>query len=141
MEIQTFFLCGGVAQNPDHPTDFDAVRVGAHTVRATLGAVFPLRARLPFFLLLRRSTRMSGVSALARIRWIDADGRPQDYAHTDYRIDFPDGERFASTAGDIPCHFPAPGDYRLEIVVVEDGQQSLFWYDVEVLTRQTSEAE
>lgn len=133
LEVQTFFLCANVQRHPIEQTNFNAERVGQHTLSSSTGR-FPMTGGIPFYLLVRRDTRSGQDTYRTRFRLIDEDGHPVgDGRGLRCNLEFPDGERFSDAAGNISLEIPKPGSYRLEITMEADMENTLYHYDFDVL--------
>jgi hypothetical protein len=94
---------------------------------------FPLEVRLPYLLLVRRSSSTGDDEVRLRFNLIDEDGRDAGQP-SQVRVagTFPPGQRVLLLAGQILFSFPRPGDYRLDITAGEETSASLFAYDIEI---------
>jgi hypothetical protein len=130
MEIQTFFLALEVRQHG--PGSYTAVTPCVSQFSPPDGE-FPLRARLPYLMLLRRSSPETGENLTLRFNLIDEDGHPVG-APSDVTAagSFPDGHKCLLLAGHIAFEFPSPGCYRLDITADEEVSAHLYSYDLDI---------
>jgi hypothetical protein len=135
MEIQTFFLTKQIEQIGTG-SNYNAQLIGAHNFFPLDGA-FPLNFRMPYYLLLRRTTRESSEATTLRFKLTDMSGnsigQPRDIKAEGI---FPKGHKFLILTGTIEFLFPAPGDYSLKIIADEEKLPSVFSYDVEITEQQ-----
>jgi hypothetical protein len=130
VEIQTFLLALEVRQHG--PGDYTAVTACVSRFAPPDGE-FPLRVRLPYLMLLRRSSGAAEETITLRFNLIDEDGRPAG-APADVRAagSFPAGHKTLLLAGHILFEFPAAGCYRLDVTADEEVSAQLYSYDLEI---------
>jgi hypothetical protein len=139
MEIQSFFLAMEVQNHG--PGNYTAVTACLSRFSPPDG-VWPLRVRLPYLMLLHRSSRDAGETFTLRFNLIDPDGHQVGSPSNTQAVgSFPDGHKCLLLAGHILFAFPAPGDYRLDITADEEGTGHLYSYDIEVGPGPLSERE
>jgi len=130
VEIQTFFLAMEVQQHA--PGNYTAVTSCVNQFSPPDGR-FPLNTRLPYLMLLRRSSKATEETLSLKFNLIDPDGQGAGSpSNTRATIQFPEGHKFLLLAGQILFSFPAPGDYRLDITADEETSAHLFSYDIEI---------
>ncbi|HWG42960.1 MAG TPA: hypothetical protein VN688_09255 [Gemmataceae bacterium] len=130
MEIQTFFLALEVRQRG--PGDYTAVTACISQFSPPDGE-FPLQVRLPYLMLLRRSSQEQTETFTLRFDLIDEDGRligaPSNVQASG---SFPADHKSLLLSGHIFFVFPLPGCYRLDITADEEVSAHLYSYDLEI---------
>lgn len=128
LEIQTFLLAGSI-QRDGEADGFNGRNIVMTTCYPADG-IFPYREQLPCLMLLRRAVRGEEERFTLRMNVIDDEGESAGQATLEDV--FPAGEKFLTLFGPIECEFPAPGDYRIDIMADEDKSATVYSYDLEV---------
>jgi hypothetical protein len=134
MEVQSFILCKQISQSRIGDM-LDGQWIGLRTFFPAPGQSYPLRFKMPYYLLLRRQRGDIDEQCNLRVDLVDTDGRlagqPVNFK---VRAEFPAGAKFFHFYGIVDFEIPTQGDYRLDITADEEGRPFLYSYNIEAKT-------
>lgn len=131
MEVQAFLLAKEIKQMGPG-SEYNGENLGLHHFFPA-SKEYPFEFAIPYYMLIRRATSEDDEVMMIRFNLIDSDGQSIGALHgQQVEGTFPAGHKFMTIVGKIKLEFPAPGDYRLDIISDEHKFPTTYTYNISV---------